>query len=225
VEYKEIYKSISSDDVESRSDFMCDFETEISKLSEVFSDAFKLLEASPCHNDSSTRASTVSGYLALAIESAVTATQLLVLGHVAPAGNSMRISYESLCYSALLKKEVELSVPNGKHKFDFYKDYLNQSAHTKAHKVIDLVVKNKELLGLNQGGVDFLVGAKSFYNGYSHSSFLLLHSKIKPSTRQLYVAGGYEKERHDLFSEHLKFINRYSKNLEGWIKAVAYNAT
>ena len=80
-----------------------------------------------------------------------------------------------------------------------------------------MVVKNKEELGLNQGGVDFLVGAKNFYNGYSHASFMLLHSKIKPSTRQLYIAGGYENERLDIFTEQLKFIKRYSKNLNGWI--------
>lgn len=221
----DIYKYISCDDVESRKAFIKDFEKELKELSNVFSEAFNLLEKSPCNQDPSTRASTVTGYIFLAIESAVTATQLLVLGHIAPAGNSMRISYESLCYSALLKKETKLVVANGKHKFSFYDDYLKKKSHTRADKVIDMVVKNKEELGLNQGGVDFLVGAKNFYNGYSHASFMLLHSKIKPSTRQLYIAGGYENERLDIFTEQLKFIKRYSKNLNGWIQAVAYNAT
>ncbi|PKG78918.1 hypothetical protein CXF80_11705 [Shewanella sp. Actino-trap-3] len=221
----DIYKYISCDDDESRKAFIKDFEEELKELSKIFSDAFNLLENSPCNQDPSTRASTVSGYIFLAIESAVTATQLLVLGHIAPAGNSMRISYESLCYSALLKKEIKLVVANGKHKFDFYDDYVKKKSHTRADKVIDVVVKNKDGLGLNQGGVDFLVGAKKFYNGYSHASFMLLHSKIKPSTRQLYIAGGYENERLEIFKEQLKFIKRYSKNLNGWIQAVAYNAT
>ena len=225
MQYSEIYKYISIDDGESREAFIKDFEEELIELSKIFSDAFNLLDKSPCNNDPSTRASTVSGYIFLAIESAVTASQLLVLGHLAPAGNSMRISYESLCYSALLKKEVELVVSNGKHKFNFYADYLKKSNHTRADKVIGVVVKNKEALGLNQGGVDFLVGAKKFYNGYSHASLMLLHSKIKPSTRQLYIAGGYENERVDVFKNQLEFIKRYSKNFNGWIQAVAYNAT
>ena len=96
--------------------------------------------------------------------------------------------------------------------------------HTRADKVINVVVKNKEALGLNQDRVDFLVGAKKFYNSYSHASRMLLHSKIKPSSRQLYIAGGYENERSDTFKEQLKFIKRYSKNLNSWIQAVAYNA-
>tara|TARA_Y100000588_G_C14054504_1_gene838758 strand:+ start:295 stop:975 length:681 start_codon:yes stop_codon:yes gene_type:complete len=224
VQSSELFKHIMVDDTESRKLFLADFEAEVEELSGIFSRAFSLLEESPCHSDPSNRASTVSGYIFLAIESAVTATQLISIGHIAPAGNSMRISYESLCFSALLKKDVKLVVANGKHKFNFYDDYQKKSSHTRADKVIDIVVKNKDLLGLNQGGVDFLLGAKKFYNGYSHASYMLLHSKIKPSTRQLYIAGGYDVERKEFFKQQLEFIKRYSKNLDGWIQAVAYNA-
>jgi hypothetical protein len=223
--YSEIYNYISSDDAKSRQLFIKDFEKELIELSKLFSDAFDLLEKSPCKKDPSIRASTVSGYISLAIESAVTACQLLVLGHIAPAGNSMRISYESLCYSALLKKEVDLVVSNGKYRFNFYNDYVKRINHTRADKVIDVVVKNKEALGLNDDGVDFLVSAKKFYNGYSHASLMLLHSKINPSTLQLYIAGGYENKRLELFKQQLDFIKRYSTNFNGWIQVVAYNAT
>ncbi|WP_043319351.1 hypothetical protein [Microbulbifer sp. HZ11] len=221
----DLFKHITVDDIEARELFLNDFKVEIEELSEIFSKAFSLLEKSPCYNDESYRASSVSGYIFVAIESAVTATQLLSLGHIAPAGNSMRISYESLCYSALLKKEIKLRVANGKHEFNFFEDYKKKSSHTRADKVIEIVVKNKELLGLNQNGVEFLVRAKNFYNGYSHATHMLLHSKIKPSTRQLYVAGGYDIERKEIFSRQLDFIKRYSKNFGGWIHAVAYNAT
>lgn len=119
----ELFEHIMVDDTESRRLFLSDFRNEVEELSDIFSQAFNLLEESPCNNEPSIRASTVSGYIYLAIESAVTATQLLSLGHVAPAGNSMRISYESLCFSALLKREDKLKVANGKHQFNFYDDY------------------------------------------------------------------------------------------------------
>ena len=220
----EVYKCISSDDIDSREAFIKDFDNELLQLSKLFSEAFILLNASPCISDLSERAGIVSAYLSLAIESAVTATQLLVLGHIAAAGNSMRISYESLCYSALLKKEVELEVPNGKYKFNFYSDYQKKSKHTRADSVIDVVVKNKELIGVNEEGVTFLTAAKNFYNGYSHATLLLAHSKIKPSTRQIYIAGGYDNERYETFKTQLNFITRYSLSLSGWVSAVAYNA-
>lgn len=220
----EIYKCISSDDFDSREAFIKDFDNELLQLSKLFSEAFTLLNASPCISDPSERAGIVSAYIYLAIESAVTATQLLVLGHIAAAGNSMRISYESRCYSALLKKEVELEVPNGKYKFNFYSDYQKKSKHTRADNVIDVVVKNKELIGVDEEGVILLKTAKNFYNGYSHATLLLTHSKIKPSTRQMYVAGRYDNERYETFKTQLNFIIRYSLSLNGWVNAVAYNA-
>ncbi|MDD2467690.1 MAG: hypothetical protein PHI97_27230 [Desulfobulbus sp.] len=221
----ELFKHIMVDDTESRKLFLADFKAEIEELSGILSRAFTLLEKSPCYDNPSIRASTVSGYIFLAIESVVTATQLLSLGHIAPAGNSMRISYESLCYSALIKIDKKLVVANGNHQFNFFEDYQKKSSHTRSHKVIDIVDKNKDQLGLNQGGVDFILGAKNFYNSYSHATYLVLHSKIKPSTRQMYVAGGYDAERKDTFKQQIEFIKRYSKNLDGWIQVVAYNAT
>ncbi|WEM43893.1 hypothetical protein PTW35_08995 [Photobacterium sp. DA100] len=221
----ELFEHIMVDNSESRALFLSDFRDEVVELLDIFSQAFNLLEESPCNNDPSNRACTVSGYIYLAIESAVTATQLLSLGHVAPAGNSMRISYESLCFSALLKRKDKLKVAKGKHQFNFYEEYMKKSAHTRADKVVGLVVENKDLLGLNSEGVDFLKGAKNFYNGYSHASYLLLHSKIKLSTKQLYIAGNYDNERKELFKQQLEFIKRYSSNLDDWIRAVAYNAT
>jgi len=216
---------MSVEDTDSRKVFNEDFDAEIKELSLIFSKAFKLLEMSDCYRDTSTRATTVSGYLFIAIESAVTAMQLLSLGHLAPAGNSMRISYESLCLSVLLQKQIKIQVKNGKHKIDFYSEYTKKSGNTRADKAIDLVIKNKDILGLNDGGADFLVTAKKFYNGYSHASLMLVHSKIKPSTMQMYVAGGYEHERFDIFRKQIQFIIRFSKNFDAWIKAVAYNAT
>ncbi|MCG7535046.1 hypothetical protein [Pseudoalteromonas sp. OOF1S-7] len=93
----EIRKLLVCDDTEARESFEKDFSNEIDELCSLFSDSLQHLEESDCAKDESKRAGVVSGYLHLAIESAVTATQLLSLGHIAPAGNSMRISYESLC--------------------------------------------------------------------------------------------------------------------------------
>jgi len=221
----DIANFISVEDTDSRKAFNDDFKAEIEELSLILSEAFKLLEISDCYRDQSPRATSVSGYLFIAIESAVTAMQLLSLGHLAPAGNSMRISYESLCLSVLLQKRNKIQVRNGKHKIDFYSEYTKRSGNTTADKAIDLVIKNKDILGLNEGGADFLITAKKFYNGYSHASLMLVHSKIKPSTMEMYVAGGYEHDRFEIFRKQIQFIIRFSRNFDAWIKAVAYNAT
>lgn len=64
----ELFEHIMVDDTESRGLFLSDFRNEVEELSDIFSQAFNLLEESPCNNEPSIRASTVSGYIYLAIE-------------------------------------------------------------------------------------------------------------------------------------------------------------
>ncbi len=220
----EIRKLLVCDDVEARELFENDFTDEIDELSTLFADSLQYLEESDCAKDESKRAGIVSGYLHLAIESAVTATQLLSLGHIAPAGNSMRISYESLCIAALMRKNIKITVSNGKHEFDFYNDFMEKRSHARADKVVALVLKNSKLLSISDKGCEFLKAAKDFYNGYSHASHLFVHSKIKPSTKQMYIGGGYDSEKKSDFKNQIKYIITYCKNIKTWVTFVGYNA-
>ncbi|WP_289282596.1 MULTISPECIES: hypothetical protein [unclassified Methylophaga] len=219
----EIRKLLVSDDSEAREQFERDISNEIDELSDLFADSLQNLKESDCAKDESTRAGIVSGYLHLAIESAVTATQLLSLGHIAPAGNSMRISYESLCIAALMRKNIKVTVLNGKYKFDFYNDFMDKRPHARADKVVALVLKNNKLLSISDKGCEFLKAARDFYNAYSHASHLFVHSKIKPSTKQMYIAGGYDSERKSDFESQLKYIVTYCKNIKTWVTSIAYN--
>ena len=221
----DIFELIVQDDVSSRQNFTDTFKAELQSISEVSAENFELIEHSDCSSDSSHRASLVKGYLMLASESVISATQLLSLGHFSPAGNAMRISYEALCFSALLKKEVDVQVAHGSHTFNFYDDYCDKRKNSRADQVVSIFIKNSGLLGLNHEGVQFIKTAKNFYNGYSHASDLLIHSKIKPSTLQMYVGGGYDSEQYQLCASHIQFIIRYATQLPIWIRVVAYNAT
>lgn len=220
----EIFELLTKDDTKARNQFTDDFRFELGNLSNIFSEAFSLLNDSDCAKEDSHRTNLVSRYLYLAVESAVTAVQLLSTGHIAPAGNSMRISYESLCMATLLKTDVQIQIANGKHVFNFYDEFKKKTSNARADKALNLVIKNKEALGLNEEDATFLKVAKNFYNSYSHASDILIHSKVKPSTSQLYVGGGYDLERINDFKIQIDFITRYSKNLSSWITAVAYDA-
>ncbi|APE00842.1 hypothetical protein BM526_02580 [Alteromonas mediterranea] len=221
----EILKLLTQDDINSRRLFTHAFKAELKIISEISEENFELIDSSDCAGDDSHRAALVKGYLMLTAESVISATQLLSLGHVSPSGNSMRVSYEALCFSALLKKDIEIQVSRGSHKFSFYDDYCNGRRNSRADQVVSLFIKNSKLLGLNENGKSFIKTAKDFYNGYSHASDLLLHSKINPSTLHMYVGGGYDNEQQPLYSEHVKFIIRYIKQIPSWIKVIANNAT
>lgn len=220
----EIYKILTQEDTKARNLFVSDFKTSLSELSDLLSDAFSCLESSDCRKDESDRAGIVSVYLYLTMESVVSAVHLLSLGHIAPSGNSMRSSYESLCMAALIKKEIKIKL-NKTEKVHFYNEFRNNSKSCRPDNALNLAIKNKSLLGLNDQNVRFLRKAKDFYNRYSHSTQLFAHSKIRLSTRQIYVGGGYENERKKIFKSQIDFIYKYAYGLKAWIQAIAYNGT
>jgi hypothetical protein len=216
---------ICKDDIEARTQFNTDFEHELNELCSHFSESFELLDNSDCAKDKSKRAGLVSGYLYVAIESSITATQLLSIGHTAASGNSMRIAYEALCYAALLKKEVKIKNTNTKKEFNFFEEYEKKSKLTMSHMVLPLVIKNHLHMGINTNYVEFLKKAKDFYNCFSHATLMLVRSKIKPSTKQIYVAGGYDLEQKEEYKSQIDYIIHFSKSMNGWVQSVAYNAT
>ncbi len=163
----------------------------------------------------------VQEYVFLSLETSVTSLRLLAEGHINAAGNTMRISYESLCMSILLSSPVRLKVGRGKQQkeIDFYSGYLNKDAFTKAHLSIDLVVRNASVLGVTSGK-GWLKQAKDFYNGYSHASEMVFSSLILKSGKSI-IGGGYNEEKREIISAHLKQIHKLAKQLPELIKEIS----
>jgi hypothetical protein len=148
----------------------------------------------------------VQEFTFMTIESLVTATRLLIEGHINASGNTMRISYESLCLAILLSAESNVIIDKGTNAkpVNFYKSY---------------VLLNADTLGLIEGS-EWLKQAKNFYNGYSHASIMTMGSLMLPSGKPI-IAGDFYKEKLDLYKDHLKFIVRYANHLPKLIEAVA----
>ncbi|MFV0468710.1 MAG: hypothetical protein ACK5MK_07275 [Dysgonomonas sp.] len=157
----------------------------------------------------------------MTIESLVTATRLLIEGHINASGNTMRISYESLCLAILLSADRKLIIDKSKNAqpVSFYKAYEQGKNNTKAHRAIDNVLSNANTLGLVEGS-EWLAQAKDFYNGYSHASIMAMSSLILPSGKSI-IAGGFYKEKLNLYKEHLKFITRLANQLPKLIEVIA----
>ena len=163
----------------------------------------------------------VQEFTFMTIESLVTSTRLLIEGHINASGNTMRISYESLCLAILLSSESNVIIDKGKKAkpVNFYKAYEQEKSNTKAHRAIDNVLLNADTLGLIDGS-EWLKQAKDFYNGYSHASIMTMGSLVLPSGKPI-IAGGFYKEKLDLYKDHLKFIVRFANHLPKLIEVVA----
>lgn len=117
------------------------------------------------------------------------------------------------------EKNVLISKSKKAKPVDFYKFYLQGNKSTQAHKSIDNVLLNADALGLIEG-YEWLEQAKNFYNGYSHASIMTMGSLMLPSGKPI-IAGGFYKEKLDLYKDHLKFILRFAKHLPKLLEVVA----
>ncbi|NRB61421.1 MAG: hypothetical protein HRU40_00020 [Saprospiraceae bacterium] len=162
----------------------------------------------------------VQEFTFMSIESLITATRLLIEGHINASGNTMRISYESLCLVILLSAKQDLLIHKSKRAkpVNFYKCYEQGESNTKAHKAIDNVIANADKLGLLEGH-EWLKEAKNFYNGYSHASIMTMGSLMLPSGKSI-VAGGFYKEKLELYKAHLEFTIRFLKHLPQLIEEI-----
>ncbi|MUK47565.1 hypothetical protein GNP79_19215 [Aliivibrio fischeri] len=162
----------------------------------------------------------VQEFTFMAIESVVSATRLLIEGHVNSSGNTMRIAYESLCMAILLSSDCSIVINKGKSPktINFYKSYLEKHGKTKPYLAVDHVINNAEVLGLNSGKC-WLKGAKEFYNTYSHSSLISMGSLILSSGNSI-VGGGYHEEKIKLYTDNLEFIARFLRQLPCLVEAI-----
>ena len=117
------------------------------------------------------------------------------------------------------EKNVLISKSKKAKPVDFYTFYLQGNKSTQAHKSIDNVLLNADALGLIEG-YEWLEQAKNFYNGYSHASIMTMGSLMLPSGKPI-IAGGFYKEKLDLYKDHLKFILRFAKHLPKLLEVVA----
>jgi hypothetical protein len=153
----------------------------------------------------------VQEFTFMSIESVISATRLLIEGHVNPSGNTMRVAYESLCMSILLTSEEPLEVSRNKPLVVFNEAFEQNHGRSKPYLSVEHVINNAERLGLSEG-LGWLKEAKNFYNAYSHSSLISMGSLILRS-RTSVIAGGYHPEKHELYTSCLTFIVRYSRLL------------
>ena len=150
----------------------------------------------------------VQEFTFMSIESTISATRLLIEGHVNASGNTMRIAYESLCMAILLTSQNPVVIAKGKkaRPLDFAKAFEQKHGQTKPYLAVDHVISNAQEVGLTDGSI-WLKEAKSFYNAYSHSTLISMNSLMLTGGKAI-IGGGYFPEKDEVYSNSLRFITR-----------------
>jgi hypothetical protein len=139
------------------------------------------------------------------IQSLYTSVKLLVHGFVAPSGNQFRGAIEATALAILLSCRRDLLVKKTRKKWtasNFYEDLRSGKRWTQPHLAMNILIKNKEQLGLTAAALDLLENTRKLYNDYSHASLLSIRAVIISHDRVLF-GGGYEHDQKELFEIEL----------------------
>ena len=155
------------------------------------------LEQLPNNVPRTMRAAFTEQYLFQALNSLVTAMDLLVGGHLIPSGGMMRNYGESLATALLLSHP----------KLDHFARFIANPSRFPVHRSLDQINRNKIQKVLGIGGEEWRDFRKmiAWYDRFSHPSILATATLMKfdePGSRIL--GGEYDAEKHFAYNKEFR---------------------
>ena len=135
----------------------------------------------------------ISALLYGTMNSHVVSMKLLISGYLIPSGNTQRQALESAAM-ALLCSKPELG---------FLKRYMEEKYST--NKAVRDVVKHHEALHLNKSALKTLVKKRSFYDKFSHPTFMTLASVLglsKPGP--LFFGSSFDEGKLSAYAKEIR---------------------
>jgi hypothetical protein len=205
-----IYKELTSDDSEVRSEYLKLFAPDAKRFSEAMARA--VIAWRPLDNESKDER---TGYVAALCYAAITlhvvSLKLLLSGHIVAAGNLSRQVTESIAL-ALLCSGKELGILDR-----FIGDkYSSNDAVRDALRAWDK-------LGLKPDSAQPLKDSQTFYHKYSHISRLTLASLISFSEEGIYVGASFDDGKIDAYKKEVAGRVSLAEAFESFIEGVKAN--
>ena len=157
----------------------------------------------------------VSAFVYNSLTLHILSMNLLISGHLVPAGNAYRQVVEAMAL-ALLCSGKELTVPDrfidGKYKSNY---------------AVRDVIKNAEKLNLIKDAVLVLNSVQEFNHQYSHPSFLTIASSIGLEKDILYVGASFDAAKMEAYKKEFasrcgcaevfcNFVDAVKMNVAKW---------
>ena len=193
------------------------------QFTELVSKYYKKFELFNNEEKLSQRVIDVGGYVFLAIDSVYVSVKLLVLGYIAPSGNSMRQSLESVCMAILLSQNGKINIGTIKkpQEVDFFELYSAEDKKTLSHKSLGYVNINKEALGVRAEAIAAFFVGKDHYNECSHPNRYTLASRMVAANGGSYVIGSeYDDDKKPAYEKELRDRIKYVSNISPFVDVV-----
>jgi hypothetical protein len=175
-----------------RSQFVDRFQTELEEFIAVMAASYLHWKKFDSTVGDNTERAHISALLYGAINAHVISMKFLITGYLIPAGNTQRQAFESAAM-ALLCSKPELG---------FLKRYIDEKYST--NKAVRDIIKHHKILRLNQVALKTLKKSRSFYDNFSHPTFITLASSIgfsKPGP--LFFGSSFDESKMNIYTKEM----------------------
>jgi hypothetical protein len=206
-----IYKELTSDDAEVRSEFLNLFGAEINAFSDAM--AHTVLEWRKLDSTVMTdeRRAHVSALVYAAFTLHIVSFKLFLSGHIVAAGNQFRQVIETIAL-ALLCSSKDLDV-----LARFMTDKYSTS------DAVTHVLRHWQKLNLKKDGLEALKEGQEFYHRYSHITRLTLGAMISFSEDGSYVGASFDKGKTSAYQKEVAGRLSLARVFPNFIAAVRAN--
>jgi hypothetical protein len=180
----------------SRSQFLAHFSTEIEELAKALSQAHRRFVLINSRVPQDERSGLTQAFLYSAFDALVSATHLLIFGHLLAAGNLMRNWGESVAMALLCSND----------RLSDFELFARDPSKYATHKAIDRLGNRKvaKFLDVNPEGLAVFKEINGFYNEHSHASAWAISARgIQDASGNLTLAGEFDPGKLDYYRHQL----------------------
>lgn len=229
--FQDVMKDITTCPVEDQNLFVETFNEELKSFSGAFSLASKKIIELKKIVDRSGKGTEVNQEYHIFIftyqflSNLYSSVKLMTLGFHVASGNLLRQTVEGMALSWLLSLNCEIQHhKKGIERFNFYVSFKDNQPFARSMYSIDLLEKNKDVIGVSRNGVDVLKNIKNISNFYSHATKVASLHLISTEEPDAYAIGGnFDSGNIKKYREKIQIRIEICKSLPGLIEILISN--
>ena len=206
-----ILSEITSDDADTRREYLTRFEADARSFSELMAEAWMRWRSLDDTIEKSEKLAYVSGLVYMSITLQIQSMKLLLSGHTVAAGNMFRQVLESLALGLLCSSKRQ----------NVLQRFIDDQYST--NKAVRDVIRDAAQLGVLKDGLKVLKQAQDFYSKYSHPTRLTFASVTPLSGKGVYVAASFDEDKIFAYEKEISTRLGLAKTFPSFIVAVKLN--
>jgi len=188
------------------------FEKEINDFTEVMSDAYLSWKKFDSEISKTEEKAYISALLFGTINLHTISMKLLINGFFIPAGNAQRQALECAAMALLCSKP----------SLEFLKKYMK--GHYSSNKAVRDVVKHHKKLGLNREALKALERNRTFYDKFSHPTYMTIAASIgMAEPGRLDFGAAFDEAKLPFYAKEINSKVNFAKIISNIIEGVRNN--